>query len=416
MKPTPFRCFEGKAQPHEAFWTFRAANETGGEPTLDFYGVISEWSWLDDEITPKKFKDELNRVGQGGPLIVRIDSPGGDPVAASAIASIISSYPGKVTAQIDGQASSAAVMVALAASHIRIMDSAYMMIHDPRINIFMAALDAETMTRLIATLQSIRGGMAQSYATRTGLSEEKISQMMNDETWMSAQEAVDFHFADEILVSGQKRPVRKFESLLKGYEHVPAALLSLAGELENDDAAEETLPVETVEDEATIEQPQAALDGAEGEQTEVDEQTPSTPLAFAKVALARLKNFQSKGATMFLRESIKKRSDLLAEAESLVALADKEGRDFTDEERARFVAIMGEGETIGEIGALDTQIEQIEGEREQLRAAAEKKFSNRQTQKPEPPAPGKTMKRGEFEALSPADQFAFVRGGGKIED
>ena len=404
----PIRCFEGKAQPHESFWTFRAASETGGEPTLEFYGVISEWSWLDDEITPKKFKDELNRVGGGGPLTVRIDSPGGDPIAASTIASIITSYPGKITAQIDGQASSAAVMVALAASHIRIMDSAYMMIHNPRFNFFMAALDADIMHRFISILESIKQGMAQTYAARTGLAEEKVSQMMSDETWMSAKEAVDLHFADEVLKSGQKRPIRKFENLLKSYEHVPAELLNLADDPENDDAAEQ--PVETAE------QPQAALDGAEGEQTEVDEQEPSTPLAFAKTALARLKNFQSKGATMFLRELTKKRSDLLAEAESLVALADKEGRDFTAEERARFVAIMGEGETIGEIGALDAQIEQIEGEREQLRAAAEKKFLNRQTQKPEPPAPGKTMKRAEFEALSPADQSAFVRGGGKVED
>ena len=119
---------------------------------------------------------------------------------------------------------------------------------------------------------------------------------------------------------------------------------------------------------------------------------------------------------MYIRTLIKNRSDLLAEAEGLTALADKEGRDFTAEERARFGAIMGEGETAGELAALDAQIENIEGEREKLRAAAEKKFSNRQTHKPEETAPGKTMKRVDFESLAPADQAAFVRGGGKVSE
>lgn len=404
MTTLPIRCFEGKAQPQEAFWRFQSAAETGGDPAVQFYGVISEWSWLDDEITPKKFKDELTRIGQGGPVTLKIDSPGGDPIAASAIAAIISQYPGKVTALVEGQASSAAVIVALSASAVRMMESAYMMIHNPMISVFMAALDVATMQKMIPALESIKAGLVTSYASRTGLPEGQIAQMMDDTTWMSAQEAVDNHFADEVVPVGQKRKVRSFQNLLQHYQHVPAALLNVA------DAQL------TEAEEPPTEETQAAPEGTEETPAETDAQTPPVLLAAQKLALARAKTFHSKGATMFIRELIQKRSTLLAEAQGLVATAEQETRDLTADERARFVAIMGQGETAGELAVLDQQIEQVEAEREQLRVAAEKKFSNRQSIKPEPPAPGKTMKRGEFEALSVADQAAFVRAGGKVQD
>jgi ATP-dependent Clp protease protease subunit len=392
-----FRCFEGKAQPGEPFWTFRAVEETGGEAEVEFFGIISEWSWLDDDISPKKFKDELMRMGNGGPVTVRIDSPGGDPIAASAIASIIAGYPGQVTAQIEGQASSSAVVVALAASRVRIMDSAYMMIHDPKVNVFMAALDVETMKSLIAALESVKAGMVQSYAARTGQDTEKVAKMMTATTWMSAQEAIDLHFADEIVPAKQKKRARQFESLLKTYEHVPAALLNMA-------------------DDQPDEGSQAAPGGAEGEPAEPGTQERPDPLAGLRQAIASKKDFPVQGETMYIRELIAQRAALVAEAEALIAKADGESRDLTAEERARFEALLGAGDTPGEIAALDARIEAIEADRAKLRAAAEKKFSAQAPVKPEPPAPGKIMKRGEFEALSVAEQAAFMRGGGKLED
>jgi hypothetical protein len=80
-KREPIRCFEGNAKPHEAFWKFRDALE-GGEAELELYGYISEYSWFEDEVTPKMFKDELYRVGKGGAITIRMHSYGGDVSAA----------------------------------------------------------------------------------------------------------------------------------------------------------------------------------------------------------------------------------------------------------------------------------------------------------------------------------------------
>ncbi len=232
MQNKPIRCFDGNAKPHEAFWRMRNAAETGGDPEMEFYGVISEYAWMGDEITPKLFKDDLYKLGNGGPITVRIDSPGGDVIAASVIRSIMTDYPGKITTRIDGMAASAAVIIAMAGQRVRIMDTAYMMIHDPAVVVFMAMLDIATLDQLHTQLKSIKTGIVDTYAGKTGLSAERISRMMAEETWMSAREAVNYGFANEIIDGGQKaKPANvmtnlAFVNTLKTYVNVPQSLLS----------------------------------------------------------------------------------------------------------------------------------------------------------------------------------------------
>jgi ATP-dependent Clp protease protease subunit len=231
----PIRCFDGNAKPHEPFWRVRNAAETGGEPELEFYGYISEYSWLGDEITPKKFKDDLYGLGKGGPVTVRLNSGGGDVIAASVIRSIMTDYPGAITVRIDGLAASAAVIVAMAGQKVRIMDTAYMMIHDPAFVVFLAVLDIEMLGNAYNELMSIKKGIVDTYAAKTGLNTEKLAKMMADETWMSASEAVEYGFANEIVEGGQA-PASNMAivNALHNYLHVPAALLGKKPEPNSD--------------------------------------------------------------------------------------------------------------------------------------------------------------------------------------
>ncbi len=140
----------------------------------------------------------------------------------------------------------------------------------------------------------------------------------------------------------------------------------------------------------------------------------------ARARLARVGNTiclanRLEGETnMFLRDLINKRAALVDRAQALVDAADKDGRDMTEAERKEFNELMGAGDEQGQIGALDAQIEQIQGERSKLKAAAEKKFTGGKTEKPE--SGDSVMKRAEFDKLDAAAQGAFVRGGGKIQD
>jgi len=228
----PIRCFEGSAKPHDPFWKW--VNLDTDTPELELYGVISEYSWLEDDITPKKFKQDLYTNGKGGPIKMRIDSPGGDVIAASVIRTIMSEYPGEITVQIDGMAASAAVMIAISGSKVQIMDTAYMMIHDPAVVVFLAALDIETLKQLHDSLKTVKDGIVPAYVQKTGLSENQISNMMSRETWMSAREAVDFNFADEIITGGQKpkAAIQNFAyvNALTNYQNVPHELLNITSD------------------------------------------------------------------------------------------------------------------------------------------------------------------------------------------
>ena len=120
----PIRVVEGNAKPFESFWQVRDAAQTGGEPEIDFIGYISEYSWMGDEVTPKKFKADLYEVGKGGPVTIRMHSGGGEIFAASAIRAILDQYPGDKTVCIDGLCASAAVAIALAGNKVKIYDTA----------------------------------------------------------------------------------------------------------------------------------------------------------------------------------------------------------------------------------------------------------------------------------------------------
>jgi ATP-dependent Clp protease protease subunit len=225
-KLQPVRCFDGSAKPYEPFWSVRNATQTE-DAEIELYGFISEYSWLGDEITPAMFKDDLNRVGAGKPVTVRINSGGGEVIAASVIRSILTDYPGKVTVRIDGLCASAAVMVAMAGDVVKMQDSAYMMVHDPGYNLLFGWLNEDYLKSLVDQLKSIKSGMLDAYSTRTGLSHERLNRMLTDETWMSAGEAVKLGFADEVITGGKTADKNaSVTNALKTFMNVPPALVN----------------------------------------------------------------------------------------------------------------------------------------------------------------------------------------------
>lgn len=243
----PLRIFDGPHAPYEPFWTIRNEAE---EPEIEFYGYISEYSWWEDEITPKMFKDDLEKHGAGGPVTVRMNSGGGDVFAASVIRSILVEYPGRVTVRVDGLAASAATVVATAGDVLKMQDTAYWMIHDP---IALVWGNVELLKQMIDTLKSIKAGILDAYETRTKMEREKLSRMMTDETWFSAGEALAAGFIDEVItdkkaqVSQDLMANAAIVNALRNYVNVPADLRAPAPPHEEPafNAAAERLRAET---------------------------------------------------------------------------------------------------------------------------------------------------------------------------
>ena len=170
---------------------------TDGETTervLELNGTIAEESWFDDDVTPQLFKEELN--AGNGDITVWINSPGGDCVAAAQIYNMLSNYAGKVTVKIDGIAASAASVIAMAGDTVLVSPVSMMMIHNPAT---IAWGDSAEMQKAIAMLDEVKESIINAYEIKTGLDRKKLSKLMDAETWMDANSAVEYGFADEIM-------------------------------------------------------------------------------------------------------------------------------------------------------------------------------------------------------------------------
>jgi ATP-dependent Clp protease protease subunit len=164
------------------------------ERTLFLDGTIAEESWFDDDVTPALFRSELE--SSSGNITVWLNSPGGDCFAAAQIYNMLRDYKGKVTIKIDGLAASAASVIAMAGDKVLMSPVSMLMIHNPS-TVAMGSTDE--MQKAIEMLDEVKNSIVNAYQTKTGLSRNKLSKLMDEETWMNAGKAVELHFADGVI-------------------------------------------------------------------------------------------------------------------------------------------------------------------------------------------------------------------------
>lgn len=192
---------------NKKFWNWKSRktlnqeNEETVERILELHGTIAEESWFDDDVTPQLFKDELN--AGSGDITVWINSPGGDCVAAAQIYNMLTQYKGNVTVKIDGIAASAASVIAMAGNIVLMSPVSMMMIHNPAT---VAFGDHAEMQKAIDMLAEVKESIINAYVIKTGLSRSKLSHLMDAETWMDANKAVELGFADDIITRAKTKP------------------------------------------------------------------------------------------------------------------------------------------------------------------------------------------------------------------
>ena len=182
----------------QKFWNW--VHDDSGGRVLRLEGPIDSDSFWGDEITPQMFRDEL--YAEEGDITLWINSPGGNVFAAAEIYTMIRDYPGSVTVRIASIAASAASVVAMAGNLVQMSPTALLMIHDPST---IAMGNAKDMEKAITTLNEVKESIINAYAAKTGLSRNRISKLMSDETWLNAKKAVELGFADEILFADKPK-------------------------------------------------------------------------------------------------------------------------------------------------------------------------------------------------------------------
>ena len=181
------------------FWEWKNQADEGSERVLELYGTIAETSWFDDDVTPKMFHDEL--FAGKGPVTVWLNSPGGDCIAASQIYTMLMDYKDDVTVKIDGIAASAASVIAMAGTRVLMAPTALMMIHNPMTGAYGNHTDME---KAIEMLDEVKESILNAYEIKTSLSRAKLSHLMDSETWMNANKAIELGFADDVLKDSKK--------------------------------------------------------------------------------------------------------------------------------------------------------------------------------------------------------------------
>jgi ATP-dependent Clp protease protease subunit len=196
-------------------------------------GKVIDYHFIQKKINELNCKYRIREVAfdpWGGKLLaagsgdidVWIHSPGGDVFAAAEIYTALKEYPGKVVVKISALAASAASVIAMAGDEILMAPVACMMIHNP---CTVAIGDSEEMRRAQEMLLAVKETIITAYALKSGQSRDAISQMMDAESWLFAQDAIRLGFADGTLYDSEA-PIMPAENLVFTRQAVAASLLN----------------------------------------------------------------------------------------------------------------------------------------------------------------------------------------------
>lgn len=130
-------------------------------------------------------------------IILEVDSNGGLVTVGSEVYTALRNYKGKVTAEITGMAASAASVAVMGADKVVMSPTAQMMVHKALFN--WVAGNSDDLDKASNALKSSDKAIVNAYVAKTGLPEDEIMELMKNETFMSAQDAVEKGFADEVM-------------------------------------------------------------------------------------------------------------------------------------------------------------------------------------------------------------------------
>lgn len=174
-------------------WIFNKSSDKKTAELL-IYDQIGK-DWFGDGVTAKDFRKDLKALGNIDSLDVRINSPGGNVFDGQAIYQALKDSKFTVNVHVDGVAASMASVIAMAGDTVTVHEGAMMMIHNPS---SFAIGDSAEMRRQADLLDKVKDQLINAYEQKTALSRDEIAALMDAETWMDAEEAVEKGFADEI--------------------------------------------------------------------------------------------------------------------------------------------------------------------------------------------------------------------------
>lgn len=192
-----------------SFWSFKNISEEETELRIEGEIIDDSWAWIyewfdEPYASPNSFRKAL-KDHKGKNITVWIDSWGGDVFAAAGIYNALKEHKGKVTVKIDGKAVSAGSVIAMAGDQILMSPASILMIHNPWSR---QAGESKDMRHTADVLDEVKETILNVYVAKTGRDRGELSKLMDEESWMSAQKAINEGFVDGMLyVAAEEEPV-----------------------------------------------------------------------------------------------------------------------------------------------------------------------------------------------------------------
>lgn len=196
------------------------------EAEIWIYEEIGE-GWFGG-ISANQFAKDLKSLGELKQINIRLNSPGGDVFDGVAIYNILKQHKARIKVNIDGLAASIASVIAMAGDEINIAANAMMMIHEAWT---IAVGPASELRQAADMIEKVNGSILATYLSRTSIGQEKLTELMRNETWMNAEEAIGYGLADKLIEPIQA--TAHFDLSRFKYKNYPSHLsLSARGPLE----------------------------------------------------------------------------------------------------------------------------------------------------------------------------------------
>jgi ATP-dependent Clp endopeptidase proteolytic subunit ClpP len=338
------------------------------------------------------FREQVARA-DGAPLVVNFNSPGGLVTDGMAIYNTLRGYKGKKVGIVTGIAASIASVVLMACDEIRVAKGAYVMIHNPSGG---AKGGADDLRAAAETLESMRSELLDIYEARTGCERKKLEEMLDAETYMTAEEALENGFADKVetfearielravarldpdkvpaelraAAKGKERAMKpKMKAAIEAAEEKAKALRAKAEadpDAEPEDSEDE--PHDAEEDEPAEDTEEEEEEKKEGEKALLASVYSLTGTASPAVALGKLGALVSKGASVAASNRAEQVTAAVKAGVLLPALT-KEARKWPEKTWNTFLASVGGAKAL-KLGAKHTPPKETPEERDAPIAAA----------------------------------------------
>lgn len=168
---------------------------TNNVAQIDIFGDIVSEKWFYEETSATSFRDALKELGDVSTINLSINSGGGSVFDGIAIYNMLKSHKATVNVYVEGLAASIASVIAMAGDTITMRSGSMMMVHMPWT---LSQGNAEEMRKTADTLEKTGDSIVDIYSERTGIPSDDIRNIMNDETWLSAEEAVEQGWATKL--------------------------------------------------------------------------------------------------------------------------------------------------------------------------------------------------------------------------